>query len=75
MNKHERKQHRKDMRKALHDAERRERDKALKRPDHNKPKWRKLNDGGIAFGNKFKIGRGGQIGFGVVGFIILFFVV
>jgi len=63
------------MRKALHDAERRERDKALKRPDHNKPKWRKLNDGGIAFGNKFKIGRGGQIGFGVFGFIILFFVV
>ena len=64
------------MRKAVHDAERRERDKALKKPDHNnRPKWRKLNDGGIAFGNKFKIGRGGQIGFGVVGFVIVFFVV
>ena len=45
------------------------------KPKKPKPKWRRLNDGGIAFGDKFKIGRGGQIGFSVVGAMILFFVV
>ena len=75
MNKHERKQHRKDMRKAVHDAERRERDKSLKTQGKPKPKWRKLNDGGYAFGDKFKIGRGGQIGFACIGFVIAFFAI
>lgn len=37
-----------------------------------KQKWRRLDDGGIAFGNSFKIGRGGLIGFGVIGFVALF---
>lgn len=31
-----------------------------------KPKWRRLNDGGVAFGDKFKIGRGGLISFAVI---------
>ena len=76
MNKWERKQARKDARKSLHDEQRREREKSLKNASKpNKPKWRRLNDGGIAFGNKFKIGRGGQIGFGVVGAVALFFIV
>ena len=73
MNKWERKQARKDARKSLHDEQRRERAKSLKdKPKAHKPKWRRLNDGGIAFGTKFKIGRGGQIGFGVVSAMILF---
>lgn len=49
--------------------------KDIEKPNKPKPKWRKLNDGGIAFGDKFKIGRGGQIGFGVIGAMVLFFVV
>ena len=63
------------MRKAVHDAERRERDKSLKTQGKPKPKWRKLNDGGYAFGDKFKIGRGGQIGFACIGFVIAFFAI
>ena len=73
MNKYERREHRKDMRKAYNDAERRERDKHKR--DKVKPKWRKLNDGGYAFGDKFKIGRGGLIGFGCIGVVLLFFAV
>lgn len=74
MNKYERREHRKDMRKARSDAERRERAKH-KRPDKVKPKWRKLNDGGYAFGDKFKIGRGGLISFSCIGVVLLFFAV
>ena len=74
MNKYERREHRKDMRKAHSDAERRERAKH-KRPDKVKPKWRKLNDGGYAFGDKFKIGRGGLIAFSCIGVVLLFFAV
>jgi hypothetical protein len=73
VNKYERREHRKDMRKAHNDAERRERDKHKR--DKVKPKWRKLNDGGYAFGDKFKIGRGGLIAFSCIGCILLFFAV
>ena len=76
MNKWERKQARKDARKSLHDEQRRERAKSLKdKPKTKRPKWRRLNDGGIAFGDNYKIGRGGQIGLGVVGAVALFFIV
>jgi len=76
LNKWERKQARKDARKSLHDEQRRERAKSLKdKPKTKRPKWRRLNDGGIAFGDNYKIGRGGQIGLGVVGAVALFFIV
>ncbi len=48
--------------------------KDIEKPKH-KQKWRKLNDGGIAFGNQYKIGRGGLIAFGIIGIIAVFFAV
>ncbi len=38
-------------------------------------KWRRLSDGGIAFGNQYKIGRGGLIAFSCIGVLGLFFAV
>jgi hypothetical protein len=38
-----------------------------------KPKWRKLNDGGVAFGDKFKIGRTGLYVIPTILGLLLFF--
>ena len=70
-----RKQRRKMSKKERRKERRRLEEQAKKRGDKGtKQKWRKLNDGGVAFGNSFKIGRGGLIGFGVVGFIAVFMI-
>ena len=74
MNKWERKQARKDARHAEREEDRRQKEKD-KQSRFKKDKWRKLNDGGVAYGNKFKIGRGGLIAFSIVGFVIVFFAV
>ena len=63
-------------RKERKDAEKFQKEQKSKRekPKH-KQKWRRLSDGGIAFGNQYKIGRGGLIAFGCIGAIGVFFAV
>ena len=48
--------------------------KNKEKPKH-KQKWRRLSDGGVAFGNQYKIGRGGLVAFACIGAIAVFFAV
>mgnify|MGYP001403298233 CR=1 FL=1 len=73
MNRWERKDLRKKKRKFLADEERK--DKAAKGIKTPRPKWRKLHDGGIAYGDKFKIGRSGLIGFTITALVITYFAI
>ena len=70
MNKWERKIQRKKKRKFIADEKRKAAEASGEKPKTPKPKWRKLNDGGVAYGNKFKIGRGGLIGFVIAALVI-----
>ncbi len=68
-----RKQRRKMSKKERRKERKRQAEKDNKKMNKGvKQKWRRLNDGGVAFGDSFKIGRGGLIGFGAVGFVIAF---
>lgn len=70
MTKWERRKAREAQRKAEADERRNEK---IKKSDRKPTKnhWRKLKDGGIAYGDKFKIGRGGLIGITFVSTLII----
>ena len=72
-NKFKRSQERKERREA--DKFKNEQKEERQNKPKHKQKWRRLSDGGIAFGNQYKIGRGGLIGFACIGALGLFFAV
>ncbi len=68
-----RKQKRREIKKARRKEKERQAEKDKRKENRKvKQKWRKLNDGGIAYGNSFKIGRGGLICFSVIGVFAVF---
>ncbi len=72
-NKFKRSQERKERREA--EKFKNEQKKERQNKPKYKQKWRRLSDGGIAFGNQYKIGQGGLIAFGCIGVIAVFFAV
>ena len=62
---------RKGLKRAIKDEEKRLKKKNTNK--HVKKKWRRLHDGGIAYGDKFKIGRGGLAAMGIIGAAAVYF--
>jgi len=73
-NRFKRSQERKEAREAEKFREKQSKEIKSEKPKH-KQKWRRLKDGGVAFGNQYKIGRGGLVAFGCIGGIAVFFAV